>query len=282
MTLAITGASGHLGALVIGHLLDRGTPAKDIVALVRRPASVVALSDQGVSVRPFDYDQPERLAASLDGVDSLLLISGSAFGKREAQHRAVIDAAIAAGVKRLVYTSAPQADSGVNPVLPEHWATEKYLASSGLPHVVLRNGWYNENYLADLANAAQTGAVVSAAGDGRVASAARNDLAEAAAVVLASQEVGRTYTLTGDLAWSFADLASDFSAVLGKPVSLVSATRERKREILTAAGLDAGLIDFALGVDVAIAAGELGGVNGELSGLIGRPTTPLIETLRSA
>jgi NAD(P)H dehydrogenase (quinone) len=280
MTLAVTGATGHLGGLVVEHLLRRGTPADQIVALVRRPDAATDLVAKGVTVREFDYNRPDQLAPALAGVDSLLLVSGTEFGKRAEQHKAVIDAAKTAGVGRLVYTSAPSADTSINPVAPEHWATEQALAASGVAHVILRNNWYHENYLADLATAAQTGEILTATADGRVASAARTDLAEAAAIVLAGSDVGQTLTLTGDVAWSFDDLAADFATVLGRPVTARYVSAEEKGAALTAVGLDAGLIGFILGVDAAIAAGELGTTTGNLSGLLGRPTTPILETLR--
>lgn len=282
MTLAVTGATGHLGGLVVEHLLRRGTPADQIVALARHPHAATSLADQGVAVREFDYDQAEALAGSLAGVDSLLLVSGNEFGKRAQQHLAVINAAKAAGVGRVVYTSAPGADASINPVAPEHWATEQALAASGVPHVILRNNWYHENYLSDLATAAQTGEILTAAGDGRVASAARTDLAEAAAVVLAGSQVGQTLTLSGDVAWSFDDLAADFATVLGRPVAVRRVDADAKSEVLAGLGLDAGLIGFVVGVDAAIAAGELDVVTGDLSRLLGRPTTPILETLRAS
>ncbi len=282
MTLAVTGATGHLGRLVVEHLISRGTTADQIVALVRRPEAAADLASQGVAVRHFDYEQPDQLAAALNEVDSLLLVSGNEFGRRAAQHQGVIDAAKAAGVSRIVYTSAPDADVSINPVAPEHKATEAALVASGVPHVILRNGWYHENYLADLSSAAQSGEILTAAGEGRVASAARSEYAEAAAVVLASAEVGRTYTLSGDVAWSFDDLAADLATVLGRPVSVHRVSPEAKAEALAGFGLDPGMVGFVVGVDAAIAAGELGFTNGELSALIGRPTAPIIETLRAA
>jgi NAD(P)H dehydrogenase (quinone) len=280
MTLAVTGATGHLGHLVVEHLLTRGTPASEIVALVRRPEAAADLATRGVVVRHFDYDKPD--AAALAGVDSLLLVSGNEFGRRAAQHQAVIGAAQAAGVGRIVYTSAPSADTSINPVAPEHKATEEALAASGVPHVILRNGWYHENYLGDLATADGSGAILTAAGDGRVASAARSEYAEAAAVVLAGSEVGRTYSLSGDVAWSFDDLAADLAAVLGRPVVVRRVSGEGKAAALAGLGLDAGMVGFVVGVDAAIAAGELAATNGELAALIGRPTSRMVETLRAA
>lgn len=282
MTLAVTGATGQLGRLAIEHLLTRGTPPTEIVALVRRPEAAADLAAKGVTVRHFDYNQPDALAPALVGVDSLLLVSGSEFGRRATQHQAVIAAAKEAGVGRIVYTSAVGPDASINPVAPEHKATEAALAASGVPHVILRNGWYHENFLGDLASASQAGQVLTAAGEGRVASAPRSEYAEAAAVVLASGEVGRTYTLTGDVAWSLDELAADLTKVVGREVVARHVDAEAKSAALAGFGLDAGLVGFVVGVDLAIAAGELGVTNGELAGLIGRPTAPIVETLRAA
>lgn len=282
MTLGVTGATGHFGQLVIEHLLARGTAPGEIVALVRDPGRAGALAAAGVTVRAFDYDEPDALAAALSGVESLLLVSGSAPGRRVAQHRAVIDAANQSGVARVIYTSSPQADDSINPVAPDHKATEEYLAASGIAHVVLRNGWYHENYVPTVQAAARAGEVLTAAGDGRVASAARADYAEAAAVVLLSGEVGRVYELSGDVAWSFDELAADLAGLLGRDIVVHRVSGSEEASLLAAAGMDAGAAAFVTGVDAAIAAGELGRVTGELSTLIGHPTTPIVETLRAA
>ena len=282
MTVAVTGATGHLGRLVIQHLLARGTAPGEIVALVRDPQRAEALAAAGVTVRAFDYDKADTLPTALAGVTSLLLISGTSPGRRLEQHRAVIDAAQAAGVVRMIYTSSPRADDSINPVAGEHKATEAYLTASGVPHVVLRNGWYHENYVPVLAAAAETGEILTAAGDGRVASAARSDYAEAAAVVLLGDDAGRFYELGGDVAWSFDDLAADFESLLGREVVVHRVSTSEKVSLLTAAGMDAGAAGFATGVDAAIAAGELGGTTGELSVLIGHPPVPIIDTLKSA
>lgn len=282
MSFAVTGATGHFGRLAIEHLIRRGTPAGEIVALVRKPAKAADLAEKGVQVRAFDYDQPEKLREALAGVTALLLVSGTAVGRRFAQHRAVIDAAKAAGVTKIVYTSIPNAETTINPLAPEHLATEGHLAAVGIPHVILRNGWYHENYLAELATASTTGALLTAADEGRVASAPRSDYAEAAAVTLAGNTTSGTFTLTGDVAWSQAELAADLSKALEREVLLQSVSATEKIARLIEAGLDAGTAEFAVGIDSAIAAGDLGEVNGVLSGLTGHPTAPLLDTLIAA
>ncbi|KAF1020805.1 MAG: Quinone oxidoreductase 2 [Paracidovorax wautersii] len=183
-TIAVTGATGQLGRLVIADLLKKGVPAASLVAVVRNPAKAQDLAAQGVQVRAGDYGQPAALAAALQGVDKLLLISSSEVGQRAAQHRTVIEAARQAGVKLIAYTSVLHADTSPLALAQEHKDTEALLRESGLPHVLLRNGWYTENYAAGIPAALQHGAVLGAAGTGRIASAARQDYAEAAAVVL--------------------------------------------------------------------------------------------------
>jgi NAD(P)H dehydrogenase (quinone) len=281
MTIAVTGATGALGTHVIDHLLKR-VPAAEIVALARDLQKATPLAAKGVNVRHFDYTQPDHLAEALDDVTDLLLISGNAVGSRFTQHQAVIDAAKYAGVRRLVYTSVLDAPNSINPVAPEHVQTEAYLAESGIPHVLLRNGWYSENHQSDVDSAAATGSILTSAPLGsRLATAARTDYAEAAAVVLTTPDAKASYELSGDVAWTHEDLAAIASDLLGKPVEVAHVDAATQTEILTGAGLDAGVVGFIVGVDAAIAAGELGAQSGELSALIGRPTTPLKDSLHA-
>lgn len=278
-TFAVAGATGHLGTLVIDALIARGIAPADIVALARDTAKAAPLAAKGVTVREADYDRPDTLASALAGVDRLLLISGLAANRVE-QHGAVIDAAAAAGVSRIAYTSVLGADATSNPVAPDHVATEKLLAASGLEYAALRNGWYNENYLQTLATA-QSGSFLTNAGEGRVASAARADYADAAAVVLTAASVSPVYELAGDVAWSQDELAAAISEVRGRPVAAVQVTAEDHRARLVEAGVPPFAIPFAVDVDSAIAAGELAVHTGTISVLTGRPTTPLVETLRA-
>lgn len=280
-TIGVTGATGGLGQHVVEALL-RDVPASQIVAFARDVAKAAPLAERGVSVRHADYEQPHSLAGAFEGVDRLLLISGNDLtGRRFAQHRAVIDAAAAAGVSRLVYTSVLGAGTTSNPVAPDHVATEEYLASSGVPHAVLRNGWYSENYLPTLQSAPVSGEILTNAGAGRVASASRADFGEAAAAVLTATEVQRIYELSGDVAWSQQDLADAVSDVTGTEVKVHEVSAEEHVRLLEGVGLDAGTAGFVTAIDSAIAQGGLAQVTGELSGLIGRPTTPLVETLRA-
>ena len=216
----------------------------------------------------------------LSAGDVLLLVSGSEIGSREAQHGNVVKAAVAAGVERIVYTSAPAADDAELAVAPEHAATERLIRDSGLPFTFVRNAWYTENYAQAFEQARETGVVLGSAGDAAVASATRDDYAEAAAVVaLTDGHEGAVYKLSGDEAWTFSDLASAFGDVLGREIAYRPVTPDEHREVLLGAGLDEGTAGFVVALDQNIAAGLLSVRTGELSKLIGRPTTPMPATV---
>ncbi|MDR5698542.1 SDR family oxidoreductase [Agromyces aerolatus] len=285
MTILVTAASGQLGRLVVEALLARGAQPSEIVATARDTAKLAELSARGIRTAELDYDRPETIAAALDGVDRVLLISGSAPGARLQGHRNVIDAAKAAGVAQLVYTSAPKATTAEGfPLAADHKATEEAIAAAGVPAVILRNNWYTENYVPDVSRAAETGVIASSAGDGRVASATRADFAEGAAAVLLDGRTleGRTLELTGDTAWTFDDLAAAASEVVGREVTYQPLSTEEQVSALESAGLDHGTAAFVAGIDDAIRRGVLGDATPTLSELIGRPTTPLVEALRAA
>lgn len=283
MSIVVTGATGQLGRLIVQHLLADGVSAADVVATGRRVERLADLTEQGVRVVESDYTRPETLVEAFTGADTLMLVSGSEVGQRTAQHRNAIEAAQTAGVRRIVYTSVLHADRSALPVAPEHVETEALLRESGLVVTLLRNGWYTENYLGDLAQAAESGVIVSGVGDGRVASATRDDYAAAAAAVLSSEgHDGKVYELTGDVAWDYDDLAAAATEVLGRPVSYQRVTVDEHRAGLEAAGLDVGTIGFVIAMDENTANGELADVTGDLRTLIGRPTTPLVDALRAA
>jgi len=280
MTLLVTAASGHLGRLVVDALLERGVAASDIVAGVRTPAKVADLADRGIRVVEFDYTRPDTLVAALDGVTRVLLISGTD-ADRVAGHRNVVGAAREAGVERLVYTSAPRNDEIDYALGADHRATEVAIAESGLEATILRNNWYTENYLDAVARAAETGEIVAAVGDARVASASRSDYAEAAAIALTGDDLrGQTVELGGDVAWDYDELATAAAEIAGRPVVYTPVTVEQLAAGLEAAGLDAGTAAFVAGIDDAIARGALSQTDGTLARLLGRPTTPLIQGLR--
>ncbi|MDP3950249.1 SDR family oxidoreductase [Microbacterium sp.] len=283
MTILITGATGQLGRLVIDSLLTRGADPQTIIAGARNITKAADLADRGIRVVTLDYDDAASITAALDGVDSVLLISGSEVGKRTAQHKAVIDAAKAAGVTKLVYTSAPKATTSDLVLAPEHKVTEELIAASGIPAVILRNNWYTENYVGSVSKAASTGVLAASAGDGKVASASRRDFADAAAVVLLEDgHIGEVYELGGDVAWDFSELAAAIAEVVGRPVEYQSLSSEEHAAGLAAAGLDDGTIGFLTTLDADIRGGALADTDDTLARLIGRPTTPLVEGLRAA
>ena len=279
MTIAITGATGQLGRLVLDSLKNR-VPAADLVALVRSPAKA---ADLGVAAREADYDRPETLDRALAGVRTLLLISGPVVGVRVAQHRNVIEAAKQAGVTRVVYTSALHADSSPLDVAPDHRATEAHLKASGVPYTILRNGWYTENYTGSIPGALAAGAFIGSAGDARISSATRADYAEAAAAVLAGGgHEGRTYELAGDEAWTLSDLAAEISRQTGRTIPYTNLPAAEYAKVLASVGLPEGLARAIAGWDVAAAQGALFDDSRQLSRLIGRPTTPLSVAVADA
>jgi len=279
MTIAVTGATGHLGRLVIKSLKDR-TSGETIVALVRSPEKA---EDLGVEARAFDYARPDTLAPALAGIDTLLLISSSEVGQREAQHRNVIEAAKAAGLKRIVYTSILHADRTPISLGEEHRATEAALASSGISTTILRNGWYAENYTASIPAALANGAFVGSAGEGRISLATRADYAEAAAVVLTGEgHEGKTYELAGDEAVTLADLAAEISRQTGRDIPYRDLPQADYAAILKQVGLPEGVAEGLAAWDVDASNGALFDDSRQLSKLIGRPTTPLAGAVRAA
>lgn len=283
MTILITGATGQLGRLVVDSLLTRGADPEAIVAGARDVSKAADLVDRGIRAVALDYDDAASVSAALEGVDSVLLISSSEVGKRTPQHAVVIDAAKAAGVTKLVYTSAPKASTSDLVLAPEHKATEELIAASGIPAVILRNNWYTENYVGTVAQAAASGVIAASVGAGKVASASRRDFADAAAVVLLEEgHIGEVYELGGDIAWDFTELAATVAEVVGRPVEYKSLSSEEHAAELAAAGLDEGTIGFVTALDSGIREGALADTDGTLARLIGRPTTPLFEGLRAA
>jgi NAD(P)H dehydrogenase (quinone) len=283
MTIVVTGATGQLGRLIVEGLLDAGVPASDIVAGGRKLEKLDDFASRGVIVKKLDYDDPTTIADAVDGIDTLMLVSASEPGHRVPQHIAVIDAAVKAGVKRIVYTSAPAATTSALVLAPEHKATEEYIVATGVPYTFLRNGWYTENYLGTLAQAKETGVIAQSVGDGRVSSASRKDYADAAVAVLTGVGHENTvYELSGDYAWNFDEFAAAASTQLGRDVVFQRLTPEEHLAALKGAGLDDGTAGFVVALDGNIRDGLLGVTTGDLTKLIGRPTTPLAEGLASA
>ncbi|MEU9053221.1 SDR family oxidoreductase [Streptomyces sp. NPDC048384] len=278
MSIVVTGATGHLGRHVVEQLLEK-VPADQVTAVVRTPETVADLAERGVKIAVADYNAPETFDGLFAAGDKVLLISGSEVGNdRVGQHKVVIDAAKAAGVALLAYTSAPGSLTAA--LADDHRGTEKALLESGLPYALLRNGWYHENYTENLAPVLQYNAVTHAAGEGRVSSASRADYAAAAVAVLTGEgHENKTYELGGDVAWSLAEYAAELSRQTGKEIADNAVSTDALVGILTGAGVPEPFAVILAGVDASIEKGELVVDSGDLSRLAGRPTTPLAEAI---
>ncbi|WP_409309565.1 SDR family oxidoreductase [Pectobacterium sp. B1J-3] len=280
--IAITGASGQLGRLVIEQLLNN-VPANDILALVRDVNKVADLAARGVQVKAADYNQPEALLSALQGVDKVLLISSSEVGKRATQHRNVIDAAVKANVKLLAYTSLLHADTSPLALAEEHKQTEALLNDSGLPHVLLRNGWYTENYAASIPAALEHGVFIGSAGEGKITSATREDFAAAAVAVLTQEgQAGKVYELAGDESYTLTDLAAEISKQSGKQIGYQNLSEAEFTAALVSAGLPDVFAQIIADSDVGASKGGLFDDGKQLSRLIGRPTTSLSAVVKAA
>lgn len=278
--IAITGATGQLGQHVIETLL-KTVPASHIVAIVRNPAKATALSQQGITVRQADYSDEAAFTTALQGIDKLLLISSSEVGQRAPQHRNVINAAKAAHVKFIAYTSLLHADTSPLGLADEHVATEKMLAESGIAYALLRNGWYTENYLASAPAALEHGVFIGAADEGKIASATRADYAAAAARVISEDgHAGKTYELAGDAGWTLSQLAAELAKQSGKKVVYQNLSEADFAAALKGVGLPAGLADMLADSDTGASKGGLFDDSHTLSKLIGRPTTSLADSVK--
>lgn len=279
--IAITGATGQLGQLVVTALLNT-VPASQIVAIVRNPAKADALAQQGVVVRQADYSDEAALTRALDGVEKLLLISSSEVGQRAVQHRNVINAAQAAGVGFIAYTSLLHADTSPLGLAAEHVETENMLAASGIPYALLRNGWYSENYLASAPPALEHGVFPGAAGNGKIASAPREDYAAAAAKVIGEDgHAGKVYELAGDTAWTLSELAAELSKQSGKSVVYQNLSEADYAAVLRGVGLPDAFASLLADSDTGASKGGLFDDSRTLSKLIGRPTTPIAESIKA-
>ncbi|BCW81253.1 SDR family oxidoreductase [Arthrobacter sp. NicSoilC5] len=283
MSIVVTGATGQLGRHVLEALLERGVPAGEIVAAGRSVEKLADFAARGVQVKAMDYADAGSVAAALKGAKRVLLISGSEVGQRVDQHRTVIEAARAEGVELLAYTSIANADATAMLLADEHKATEALLRESGVPFVLLRNGWYLENYTEQLPGTLAQGAVAGSAGDGKVSGASRADYAYAAAAVLvADDQAGKVYELGGDDAFSMADLASEISAATGKSISYNNLPAGEYAGLLASVGVPEAFAEILADSDLGIARGDLLVSTGDLRRLIGRPTTSLGQAVRAA
>jgi NAD(P)H dehydrogenase (quinone) len=282
LTYAVTGASGHLGRLAVQELLNRGVPGPSVVALVRSSPKAADLAERGVQVREADYDHPRTLSAALAGVDRLLLVSSSEAGRRVAHHTNVIRTAKTAGVQRIAYTSMLKADDTTNPLAEEHLVTESALRKAEVPHILLRNGWYTENYTSQLGQYLQHGVILGAAGTGKISAATRQDYAAAGAVALLQHNGGnRTYELGGP-GFELSELARTISEVTGTSVEYRNLRVNDYISTLTGTGTDGDTARFVAALDASIADGDLETTSQDLALLLGRPPTPLADVVRAA
>ncbi|MFJ6537342.1 SDR family oxidoreductase [Paenarthrobacter sp. NPDC091711] len=283
MSIVIAGATGQLGRHVVEALLERNVPAADIVATGRSVEKLSDFAERGVTVQEMDYENPASVAEALKGATKVLLISSSAVGQRVEQHRTVIEAAKAEGVELLAYTSIANADTTGMKLAAEHQATEELLKESGVPFVLLRNSWYLENYTEQLQGTLAQGAIAGSAGDGKVSGATRADYAQAAAAVLvADQQAGKVYELGGDHAFTLDQLASEISSAAGREIAYNDLPANEYQQILVGAGVPDAFAEILADSDLGIARGDLLVTSGDLQKLIGRPSTPLSEAVRSA
>jgi NAD(P)H dehydrogenase (quinone) len=281
MSIVVTGATGHLGRHVVEQLLEK-VPAEQITAVARTAEKAADFAARGVKIALADYNAPDSFDGLFAAGDKVLLISGNELAKgRVQQHKVVIEAAKAAGVALLAYTSGPASLTAA--IADDHRGTEEALLASGVPCTLLRNGWYHENYTENLAPVLEHNAVVAATGDGRVSGAARADYAAAAVAVLTGEgHENQTYELGGDVAWSFEEYAAELSRQTGKEIGYSPVSVEALTGILVGSGLPEPLAAIFAGVDASIAKGELVVTTGDLSRLTGRPTTPLSEAIAVA
>jgi NAD(P)H dehydrogenase (quinone) len=275
MPLLITGATGHLGRLVVEQLLAAGVPADDITATGRATDKIKDLADRGVQVSAVDFGDPAAVRAAVAGADRVLLVSAMEPGGRVALHRNVIDAAREAGTGLVAYTSIVNAATTTIRLAADHQATEQLLRDSGVPYVLLRNSWYHENYTDQLPAFLAQGAIPGSAGEGRISAAARADYAAAAVRVLTTDgHAGQAYELGGE-PFTLAQLAAEISAQSGKEVRYVNLPEAEYAEALKAHGVPGLIADMVAETDAAAARGALYTASGDLTALTGRPATTL-------
>ncbi|WP_413584550.1 SDR family oxidoreductase [Bdellovibrio sp. HCB274] len=280
--IAVTGATGHLGILAIKELLDRGTKASEIVAVVRNKGKAQDLVSKGIEVREADYGNAESLIKAFQGIEKLLFISGSEVGARVPQHTNIMSAAKKANIKFIAYTSILNIENSTLLLAKEHQFTEKLIRDSGIPHAFLRNGWYIENYSERLESALQTGAIVGSAGNGKLSAATRADYAAAAAIVITSKTNGNSvYELGGD-AFTMSEFAAVVSKVSGKKIEYKNMPPGEYTKLLMSFGLPAVFAEALADSDAGISRGELYTDRDDLKKLIGRPLTTLEAAIKKS
>ncbi|GAB3263814.1 SDR family oxidoreductase [Kineosporia babensis] len=282
MTIVVTAATGQLGRLVLPALLKHGIAAQQIVAGGRNLAPLKPFADQGIQLKVIDYNRPQTLTQAFEDAERVLFISGTEIGRRIQQHQNVVDAAKAAGVSLIAYTSVARCDTTTVRLASEDLVTENALKASGLPTVLLRHGWYAENYTDQIPAALESGAIIGAAGSGRVSAATRADLAEADVVALLNGKGGEIYEMGGDQAFTLAELAAEVSRQTGRTVGYQDLPTEEYQKVLSSIGIPPPMDDLLADADRGVKEGELLVRSGDLSHLLGRPTTSLADIIRRA
>lgn len=282
--ILITGATGQLGGIVVENLLEK-VPARQIAVLVRDENKAADLKAKGVEVRVGSYHDAASLANAMSGIDKVLLISSNDFNNRLGQHKNVIDAAKNAGVKHILYTGVTMKninESPLKPLLADHYQTEDYIEESGLTYTFLQNSLYFEVIpLFVGANVLETG-IFFPASDGKVAFAARQDLGETTATILATEgHENKTYNLTGATAYSFADVAASLSEFTGKAVSYTSPEPVAFEAMLKQFGLPEGIVLMSVLFAAGIQNGDFDLPSPTLEQLLGRKTTNLKTFLKA-
>jgi NAD(P)H dehydrogenase (quinone) len=280
MTIAITGAAGQLGRLTAQLVLAKMPPG-DVVLVTRRPDAIADLAAAGAIVRHGDFDEPESLPGAFAGCERLLLLSADVLGRRVVQHRAAVDAAAAAGVRHVIYTSIVNAGSDLPLVVShEHGETERAIRERGLRWTALRNGLYAELQVGGAARAAASGTLTHNHGDGATAYVSREDCAAAAAAVLTTDGHEDTaYDITGPELVSEAALAALVTSISGRPIEAVAVDDDAYAEILVAAGVPADAAPAYASFGTAIREGVLDGVSPAVEDLTGRSPRSVREVL---
>lgn len=282
MKLAVTGATGQLGQLVIKSLLNKGVNASDIISVVRNPEKAAAMAAQGIEVRQADYNDSEALNKALQGIDRLLLISGNDLEQRAEQHQKVIEAAKHNNVGFIAYTSLLKADTSSLLLAVDHKATEIVMKDSGIPYTFLRNSWYLENYTSNLGQFLSMGAIMGSAGEGKVSAASRQDYATAAAEVLSGEgHENKIYELGGE-SFSMTELAQTLSNASGKSIVYNDMPTEAYKEVLLSTGMPEGFASILANADAGLAKGDLFTDSGDLESLLDYPTTSLADALSAS
>jgi len=271
----VTGASGQLGQRVLHHLLaTSGVAAGDIIAASRKPEQLADLAEKGVLVRRVDFDDAASMEAAFAEAEKVLIISTDSLdrpGHRLVQHRAAIASAEKAGVKHLLYTSMPEPANSPLLFAPDHEGTEAAIAASSIPAwTILRNNWYFENVMMSAGPALASGHWYSAAGNGKVAHIARDDIGRAvAAALVAASDAKVTYTLTGASSYTHGEMGALVSKAAGKDIAVIDVPVEGLVQGMVGAGLPEPVARVFASIDTMVGSGGLSRITGDFKALTG-------------